>query len=130
MNNQLSNTASATGTYNNLPTSITSTAVVVSLVSGLTITKVADKASWADGLLTYTITINNQATETYASPIITDIIDTTLVDFVPDSVTIDGTAAQASQYKYDTDTHTLTINLADITATSSAVATFQVKKKA
>lgn len=130
MNNQLSNTASAVGAYNGLPTSITSEAVAVTLVSGLTITKTADKQSWADGNLTYTITINNQATETYTAPVITDIIDTSLVDFVEDSVYINGTKAQTSQYTYDTATNTLTINLADITPSSTGVTTFQVKKKA
>lgn len=130
MNNQLSNTASAVGAYNGLPTSITSEAVAVTLVSGLTITKTADKLSWADGNLTYTITINNQATETYTAPVITDIIDTSLVDFVEDSVYINGTKAQTSQYTYDTEANTLTINLADITPSSTGITTFQVKKKA
>lgn len=130
MNNQLSNTASAVGAYNGLPTSITSEAVAVTLVSGLTITKTADKLSWADGNLTYTITINNQAAETYTAPVITDIIDTSLVDFVEDSVYINGTKAQTSQYTYDTEANTLTINLADITPSSTGNATFQVKKKA
>lgn len=130
MNNELTNIATAVGNYNSLPTSLTSEAVVVSLVSGLTITKEADKSSWADGLLTYTITVTNNATEPYTTPIITDVLDTTLVDFVEDSVVIDGTKAEASQYKYDADTQTLTITLTDIAPTKNSVATFQVKKKA
>lgn len=129
MNNQLTNTVSAVGTYNNLPTSITSEAVVVSMISGLTITKTADKQSWADGNLTYTITIKNDATETYATPVVTDIIDNTLVNFVEDSVYINGTKAETSQYKYDSTTHSLTINLTDIAPSTTAVATFQVTKK-
>lgn len=130
MNNELTNTASAVGSYNGLPTSLTSQAVVVALVSGLSIVKTADKTSWADGLLTYTITVNNQATSSYTAPIITDVLDNTLVDFVDGSVIINDTVAEASQYKYDTTTHTLTVNLADIAPSTSSIVKFQVKKKA
>ena len=127
--NDLTNIASATGTYNNLPTAITSEAVVVALIEGLSITKTTDKQSWANGPLTYTITVDNKAQETYVSPIVTDIIDTTLVSFVDGSVTIDGVKADESKYNYDTDTHTLTINLSDIASSASSIITFQVNKK-
>lgn len=130
MDQQLTNTVSAVGTYNSLPTSLSSEAVVVNLVSGLTITKSADQESWANGPLTYTITIDNQAPESYVSPVVTDIIDTTLVDFVAGSVTIDGVAATDSQYKYDEGSHTLTITLADVAPTKSSVVKFQVTQKA
>lgn len=126
--NELTNIASATGTYNNLPTAITSEAVVVALIEGLSITKTTDKQSWANGPLTYTITVDNKAQETYVSPIVTDIIDTTLVSFVDGSVTIDGVKADESKYNYDTDTHTLTINLSDIASSASSIITFQVNK--
>ena len=128
MDKELTNIATATGTYNNLPTSMTSDTSAVALIEGLTITKTADQTSWVNGPLTYTITIDNQATETYATPVITDIIDTTLVSFVPDSVYIDGTKAETSHYNYDEDTHTLTVTLTDIPATSNKTVTFQVKK--
>lgn len=130
MDNTLTNQASAVGTYNNLPTSITSEAVAVALVSGLTITKTADKSSWADGALTYTITVNNQATETYTTPVVTDVLDKTLVDFVTGSVMIDNKAAEASQFQYDTSTGTLTVTLTDIAPSASSVIQFQVTKKA
>ena len=54
MENILNNTASATGNYNDIPTTITSDVSTVTLLNGLTITKTADKQVWADGLLTYT----------------------------------------------------------------------------
>ena len=129
MDSQLNNLATAVGTYNGVATSLTSAVSVVTLISGLTITKTADKQTWADGLLTYTITINNNATESYVSPVITDVIDNTLVDFVADSVTIDDVKATSSQYKYDSNTHTLTVNLADITPSQSSTVKFQVTKK-
>lgn len=130
METELTNTVRAVGNYNNIPTAITSDALVVTMVSGLTITKTADKSIWADGALTYTITINNQSTQSYTSPVITDVLDTSLVVFTPDSVTIDGVKATSSQYTYDESTSTLTVNLEDLAAAATKTITFQVTKKA
>ncbi len=130
MENELSNLASALGNYNSIPTSITSDAVLVTMVSGLTITKSADKTIWADGALTYTIKIDNQSSETYAAPVVTDILYGTLVNFVDGSVTIDGVKATESEYSYEEGTNTLKVTLADIAAGGSKTITFQVTKKA
>lgn len=100
------------------------------MVSGLTITKTADKSIWADGALRYTITINNQSTQSCTSPVITDVLDTSLVVFTPDSVTIDGVKATSSQYTYDESTSILTVNLEDLAAAATKTITFQVTKKA
>lgn len=129
METQLTNTASVLGSYNNVPTAISSQALVVSMIDGLTVTKTADKMIWADGVLTYTIVVDNQATEAYTTPIITDILDTTLVSFVEDSVMIEGVKAEASEYSYDEATGTLKINLTDIAPTEKKTVTFQVTKK-
>ena len=130
MENELSNTVSAVGNYNSIPTSITSLASVVTMISGLTITKSADKPIWADGILTYTIVVDNKASETYSSPVVSDVLDNTLIEFVSGSVTIDGTPATESEYNYDTSTHTLTVNLGDIAPSESKTIKFQVTKKA
>lgn len=82
----------------------------------------------AVGNLTYSIVINNQAEKDYVTPEITDVLDS-LIDFVPESVTIDGVQAETSSYSYNEGTKTLTINLDDITAGKSKTVTFQVKKK-
>lgn len=129
METTLNNTVSAVGNYNSIPTSITSLASVVTMISGLTITKTADKEVWADGLLTYTIVLDNEATETYTSPVVTDKIDTSLVTFVVGSVTIDGVEATSSEYTYEESTGTLTVNLTDIAPSSKKTITFQVTKK-
>lgn len=129
METTLNNTVSAVGNYNSIPTSITSLASVVTMISGLTITKTADKEVWADGLLTYTIVLDNEATETYTSPVVTDKIDTSLVTFVTESVTIDGEEATSSEYTYEESTGTLTVNLTDIVPSSKKTITFQVAKK-
>ena len=127
---ELNNSVTAVGNYNSVPTTITSNVSVVNLVDGLSITKEADKTNWVDGNLTYTIVVKNDAESSYEKPVVTDIIDTTSVDFVDGSVTIDGTpATNGSQYSYDSSTHTLTINLNDVLPSSSSTLKFQIKKK-
>lgn len=127
--NELNNLVTAVGNYNSVPTSLTSNTSVVNMIEGLTITKTADKTNWIDGNLTYTIVIDNKADQTYENPVVTDVIDTNLVEFVNDSVMIDGVKATTSQYNYNTANHTLTINLNNITPSSSSTLKFQVTKK-
>lgn len=126
---ELNNTAVVQGTYNNIPTQITSNTSVVNIIEGLTLNKLADKENWGSGNLTYTITLENKTDITYVSPVITDVINTDLVDFVNDSVMIDDVKAESSEYSYSTDTKTLTINLSDITKDTTRKVTFMVKKK-
>ena len=129
MESTLSNTVSAVGNYDDIPTAITSTATVVTMVSGLNISKTADKNVWADGVLTYTIIIENKTQKTYGTPEIKDTLDLTLIDFVEGSVTIDSAKSSEDAYEYNQDTGVLTVNLSDIAASGSSVVTFQVKKK-
>ena len=129
MESTLSNTVSAVGNYDDIPTAITSAATVVTMVSGLNISKTADKNVWADGVLTYTIIIENKTQKTYGTPEIKDTLDLTLIDFVDGSVTIDSAKASEDDYEYSQDTGVLTVNLSDIAASGSSVVTFQVKKK-
>lgn len=128
--NELSNVATSVGNYNNIPTSLTSNTSVVNLIEGLTLTKEADKDNWVGGTLTYLITLDNQTDTSYENPVIKDVLDNTLVDFVEESVTIDGQKADTSKYNYDEGTHTLTINLDSVTPSSSTTITFLVTKKA
>lgn len=83
---QLSNTANVTGNYDNIPTVLTSEAVITELISGLTIVKTADKQNWASGNLQYTITITNGAENAFENPTITDILDPTLIKLVADTI--------------------------------------------
>lgn len=126
--NELNNTVTATGTYNNIPTSLTSNTSVVNMIDGLTLTKDADKKNWGSGELTYTITLENQTDTTYVSPIITDVIDNGLVKFVTGSVMINDVAATEDEYSYNDASHTLTVNLKDIVASSTTTLTFRVEK--
>lgn len=126
MADTLNNTVSAVGNYNSIPTSITSAASVVTMVSGLTIVKEADKEVWVNGNLTYTITVTNNTDTDYTDITITDVLDETLIKFVQDSVTIDDQTS--NNYQYDDANHTLTITLGDVASTNSKKASFEVEK--
>lgn len=129
MESELRNSATSAGIYNNIPTSITSTVSVVTIIDGLSITKTADKQVWADGILTYTIIIDNQTEKVYESPKITDVLDNNLIEFINGSVTIDEVTATSSEYSYNALEHTLTINLEHLNPSSTKTIKFQVSKK-
>ena len=129
MEKELNNTTTVVGNYNDIPTSIKSYVSIVTMISGLTVVKVADKQNWADGDLKYTITVTNSAEKPYTSPKITDIIDTSLVEFIPNSVYINSTLATEDEYNFDDASSTLTINLKDIAVSTSTVVEFKVRKK-
>lgn len=67
METELTNTATVLGEYNSIPTEISTTALVVTILEGLTVTKSADKPVWTEGNLTYTIEINNTTTKAYTN---------------------------------------------------------------
>lgn len=94
------------------------------MIEGLTVTKEADKQNWASGNLTYTITINNSAESSYTGVKVSDIIDTQLVDFIDGTVTINNSSATSGEYSYDS-----SINLGDISPSTSSKIMIQVKKK-
>lgn len=127
--NELNNTATSVGNYNNISTALTSNTSVVNIIEGLTLIKEADKTNWSGGNLKHIITVNNQTDKTYEKPVITDVIDTDLVEFINGSVIINGIEASTSQYRYNNDTHTLSVDLDDVTPSSISTLTFLVKKK-
>ena len=128
MNNNIINIATVLGDYDGLAASLTSNEVNTSMVSGLTVTKSADKPLWIEGLLTYTITVDNATGLDFVAPTITDILDPTLVTLVEGSITVGELPIEETAYTYDELTGTLTITLDDIVAESNVVITFQVEK--
>lgn len=126
--NELTNTVTAVGNYNNIPTQLTSNTSVVNIIEGLTLTKDADKKNWSSGNLEYKITLDNQAEESYTNVKITDEINTTLVTFIKGSVKINNVTATESEASYDDAKHTLTINLTEVAPTSRTTVTFLVEK--
>lgn len=86
METKLNNTASVLGEYNVVPTFINFEVLVVSLISGVTVTKSADKRVCADGTLTFTIELDNQTEKSYTALVITGVLDDiNLVSFVASS---------------------------------------------
>lgn len=129
METNLNNIASVLGNYNSIPTQINSEALVVVMISGLTVKKTADKMVWGDGKLTYTIEVNNQTNVDYTDPVITDELDTSLINFVTGSVKLNGVELDASKYTYDDSTGVLTINIETVASMQKSMVTFEVEKK-
>ncbi len=129
METELSNSASVLGNYNNIPTEISTQTFVVTLISGLTVTKTADKVIWSEGNLTYKIEVINQTDLPYTSPVITDILNPTLIALVNNTIKIDDNIISSSLYTYEEDTGKLTITLPDIESKGKKVVTFEVSKK-
>lgn len=129
METNLSNTASVLGEYNSISTQINSEALVVVMISGLTVKKTADKMVWGDVKLTYTIEVDNQTNVDYTNPVITDKLDTTLITFVAGSVKLNGIELDASKYTYDDSTGLLTINIETVASIQKSTITFEVEKK-
>lgn len=83
MAQELTNQVDLTGEYGDPASAISfsSNLVQTSIVEGLTLTKSADKTNWVDGPLTYTVVATNNSGSALTSGVITDNLDTTLVDF-------------------------------------------------
>lgn len=129
METELNNTATVLGNYNSIPTEISTQALVVTMFRGLTATKTADKMIWSDGLLTYTIVVSNDTDYDYVEPVVTNILDISLISLVDDSVTVDGVKISTPQYTWDSSSGKLSISLSDIEAKGKKTITFQVEKK-
>lgn len=129
METELNNTATVLGNYNSIPTEISTQALVVTMLKGLTATKTADKMIWSDGVLTYTIVVSNNTDYDYVEPVVTNILDISLISLVDDSVTVDGVKISTPQYTWDSSSGKLSISLTDIEAKGKKTITFQVEKK-
>ena len=130
METNLSNIATVLGSYNSIPTQITSEVLVVSMISGLTVKKTADKMVWGDGKLTYTIEVDNQTNVDYTDPVITDELNTSLIKFVAGSVKLNGVELDSSKYTYDESTGELSITIDTVAASQKSTITFEVEKNA
>ena len=125
--NELSNTVTSVGTFNSMTASLTSNTSLVTMISGLTLEKTADKQVWASGPLAYTITITNQTDIPYLNITLTDKLDTTYINFVDGSLTINEITATNEQYSYNSGT--LNISLDQVAAKTVTTIRFRVTKK-
>lgn len=125
--NELENTVTSSGTYDSVPISLTSNISVVKILDGLTLTIDADKTYWKDGNLTYTVTLKNETDNPYEAPVLSDVFDTSLIELVDNTITIDGVAATSSEYTYTAPN--LSITLDEVAARGEKVVKYSVKKK-
>jgi len=106
-----------------VPITFSSNDVTTTIVSGLTVTKSADKSYWADGPLVYTITVKNDSGAKFAGGSMTDVLNTTLVSFdTATGVTING--AKTENFTYNDGT--LTVILPDMENEATTTVVFQV----
>lgn len=126
METELTNQATILDNYNDIPTEISTQALVVTILTGPTVTKSADKMVWSDGNLTYKLEVNNQNENAYTSPVVTDILNPDLIKLVDNTIKIDGTLIDESEYTYDESTGKLTINLPTINSKKEKAVTFEV----
>ena len=126
----LLNQAGALGSYNDQSLSLSSNLVSVIMTDGLSLTMTADQMVWADGVLTYTLVLSNASGEyAYVGPVITSVLDPTLVTLVDESVVLDGTTLVLdTDYTFDAVSGTLTVNLDDVEIGASSTLSFQVQK--
>ena len=120
----LLNSVALSGTYDSLPLDIDSNILSTLIIGGLTVVKSADKAVWVSGVLTYTITVENLASEDYVTPTLTDTLDISQVSFVANSVMVNGTT---ETYTYNSTTGLLTVVLPTIEVSDTLTVTFQVE---
>ena len=122
---KLTNIADVTGTYDSIPTTLTSEGIITDLISGLTIVKTADKQNWATGNLTYTVVVTNTAENDFETPVFTDILDPTLIKLVENSVKVNDAT---TNYTYDAVSGKLSVELETIAKEGTTTITFQVQK--
>lgn len=129
----LTNYAEMEGTFGIIPfEDEKSTEVSVTLVE-LPFTKTADREVWFSGELTFTLTVSNSDnTESLPDVVISDTLDTTMFDYIPDSVVVmfDGVALTlGTDYTVDYTAPVLEVTfLVDIPAASVATISFRGKK--
>lgn len=128
--NELTNQAITTGTYNSIPTSLTSNISTVNLIDGIILTKEADKVNWVNDALTYTITFKNTTSIPFEIATVTDKLDISLIDLDESSITINGAKVASEKYTYDSSTGDLTITIDTVPANDEVTITFSVTKKA
>ena len=121
----VTNTAQIDGVYKTLPATLTTEEVTTQMVSGLTVTKTADKQMWASGNLTYTIVVKNDAGDTFSNIEVTDVLDITKIALVANTVQLDG---KTVTYTYTAATGTLSVKIPDLADDKSGTITFQVSK--
>lgn len=126
---ELYNKATSFGNYKKTPISLSSNTSIVNISPGLELTIDTNKTKWKYGNLTYKFKITNISSTPYLNLVITTLIDTRLIELVPNSITIDNVIATQNEYSYNEETHFLNINLNEIKQNQTKEINFSVRKR-
>lgn len=123
--NTILNNFLVTGKINNLDTTITSNIISVEVPSStLSISKLANKNIWSDGILKYSIIITNNSNIT--NGIFKDVINPKYANVIPSSVLVNNSSYP---FTYNKATGQLEINNLNINANEIVTVTYSVSKK-
>ena len=91
--NTILNNFLVTGKINNLDTTITSNIISVEVPSSqLSISKLANKNIWSDGILKYSITITNNSNSNIINGTFKDVINPKYANVIPSSVLVNNSS--------------------------------------
>ena len=125
--NTVLNNFLVTGKINNLDTTITSNIISVEIPSSpLSISKLANKNIWSDGILKYSIIITNNSNSNIINGIFKDVINPKYANVIPSSVLVNGSTLP---FTYNKATGQLEINNLNINANEIVTITYSVSKK-
>lgn len=123
--NTILNNFLVTGKINNLDTIITSNIISVEVPSSpLSISKLANKNIWSDGILKYSITITNNSNSNITNGIFKDVINPKYANVIPSSVLVNNSSYP---FTYNKATGQLEIN--NLNINEIVTVTYSVSKK-
>ena len=123
--NTVLNNFLVTGKINNLDTTITSNIISVEVPSSpLSISKLANKNIWSDGILKYSITITNNSNSNITNGIFKDVINPKYANVIPSSVLVNNSSYP---FTYNKATGQLEIN--NLNTNEIVTVTYSVSKK-
>ena len=126
--NTILNNFLVTGKINNLDTTITSNIISVEVPSSpLSISKLANKNIWSDGILKYSITITNNSNSNIINGTFKDVINPKYANVIPSSVLVNN---NSYTFTYNKATGQLEINNLNINVNEIVTVTYSVSKKA
>ena len=126
--NTILNNFLVTGKINNLDTTITSNIISVEVPSSqLSISKLANKNIWSDGILKYSITITNNSNSNIINGTFKDVINPKYANVIPSSVLVNN---NSYPFIYNKATGQLEINNLNINVNEIVTVTYSVSKKA
>ena len=125
--NTILNNFLVTGKINNLDTTITSNIISVEVPSSqLSISKLANKNIWSDGILKYSITITNNSNSNIINGTFKDVINPKYANVIASSVLVNNNSYACT---YNKATGQLEINNLNINVNEIVTVTYSVSKK-